>query len=285
MRKFISITALLACALFALSSCTEKFVTSGEQYLPPYTYIEATCTQVILTPGESTFQIPVHRVHGQGTLTANVTMTPADNRIQIEPGVSFADGVKEGYIKGTYNINDWAEEESKVFTFTIGDRNYNSLLGNAKKDIEVGRLIWQSLGTQKFHDAFLFDGGYVSYGYYDDAHAYDVEVQANVAEPGLFKWVRPYVDGKHSWVATGEYDPTADHDIFLDATDPQKVVMQTYHSTINWGDGEMVMGVKEGVFGTLLDGVITFPTNGLFFTEGAKTVDANQHGTFKMVVR
>lgn len=281
MKKLFYIAASLL-ALVSLASCQEKIVESGEQYMPTFTYVDASCTQVILTPSASSFEIPVCRVDGGAEVEVPVAISGADSRLNIEKSVKFAAGSTSASIKGTYNISDWQEEEYLNVKIVVGNGFYASNLGTNTATIQIGRLVWKSLGQRDFIDAFIADGSYAGYGL-NPPYIVKRELQYNLVTEGLYRFINPMTKG-HAWIADGEYDATTDHNLIIDATDPAKVVLQELDTTVDWGDGHMVIGSKPGVYGTLSNGIITFPANGLYIKEGNTTYDANKSGTFKIDV-
>lgn len=148
---------------------------------------------------------------------------------------------------------------------------------------------WQSIGMATYVDDFITPL-YTAEG--SPSPAYAVEVLENVENPGLYRLVDPYgANYVFNQYAKSYIDGTY---IEIDATVPDAVWIEGLQSTgLDLGDGELSISsmawysfeTKEeakaaGYCGTLVDGVITFPTNGLLVALGSKAYYANGNGAF-----
>lgn len=134
---------------------------------------------------------------------------------------------------------------------------------------------WKSLGVVKYGEAFVSDAVMDA-----DCDAYDVEIEENIATPGLYRLVDPYGKAypRHEEFSDSGYVLNHDHKhyVLIDARDPQRVMipaspigldfqsgpLQVFSSCwdaiYNNGDDMYNPALLED-FGTLKDGVITFP--------------------------
>ena len=109
------------------------------------------------------------------------------------------------------------------------------------------------------------------------AAAHEVEVQENIATPGFYRLVNPYAE-PYQFAQENVGGCTHKHYIYINAVDPEKVYL--LESPIGWelGDGAMVvsslayMNIQNeadpsAYYGTLADGVITFPQKALVARE------------------
>lgn len=128
------------------------------------------------------------------------------------------------------------------------------------------------------------------------AVAHEVEVQENIATPGFYRLVNPYAE-PYQFASENVGGCTHKHYIYINAVDPEKVYL--LESPIGWelGDGAMVvsslayMDIQNEAdpsahYGTLADGVITFPQKALVaremkYQEGAWYF-ANSNNAFKV---
>lgn len=128
---------------------------------------------------------------------------------------------------------------------------------------------------------------------------YSVEVLVNEKKPGIYRMKNPYGE-LYPLNEEGDYE---EGNVFVDidaSTDDQVFIADQYLG-LNWGDGAMGMmsmayykiayagatveEVKaEGLFGKLVDEVITFPTKGLlaFFDGDSNLYYSNKNGLFKL---
>lgn len=134
---------------------------------------------------------------------------------------------------------------------------------------------WHDLGWVEYTDGYI-------YGIYGtNVETWDVIIQEHNETPGFYRLVNPYKD----WPGNpdGRYSLEGNYYVYLDATDPEHVMIpqSSLGLVLNSGDGEMFgmslgyMYVSQGwtisqvesqlgkVFGTLEDNVITFPTQAL----------------------
>ena len=122
---------------------------------------------------------------------------------------------------------------------------------------------------------------------------YWVPIQKNILKEGLYKLINPYHEA-FPYNDPGDWDDSTDHNVVIDATDPDVVLIPEQSIGINWGYGAMsivslgqmyldygysVEEVIEGagdVFGKLAGGKITFPLKGLRLIMGTSAYYANQ---------
>ncbi len=165
---------------------------------------------------------------------------------------------------------------------------------------------WISIGTGTMTEGILWEWFAMSQ-VGDMKSTWDVEIQEKQDTPGLYRVVNPYKDYEFNWVfesmAGGAYDSTQNYYLEIDATDPDLVWIETPQDTgLNCGSayGEfyiwsavaywMTAGytweeeIAYGDFGTLRDGVITFPCDGLIMRLGSTSYQANYYENFRLVL-
>jgi len=146
---------------------------------------------------------------------------------------------------------------------------------------------WVTLGTATYRDDFL------STFWATGTPEYEVEIQENQLQPGLFRLVNPY-GAAYPYNEDGDWDASQDYYIEIHAEDPDAVLHSACKTPVWTGamaiytliasqdttlqKGMTVDEVKEnGVFGTYKDGVITFPANSLL----VGMVDYNDLGLYR----
>jgi len=162
-----------------------------------------------------------------------------------------------------------------VVVFIGQDADGNNEVKNVlatKFEYYSGANPWTSLGTGYYVDDFVLPW------YGNEPMAFEVEIQESTTEPGLLRLVQMYANEAAAWGKTG-----GDADVEVNATNPSAVYILTQSigfdlgygdmsiSTIGGDDIEYYMAKYEGIteadviaampqdFGTLADGVITFP--------------------------
>lgn len=161
-----------------------------------------------------------------------------------------------------------AEGEVKVVE-SYGFEYYGS--GNASP--------WKTLGKALYTDDIIVTwfspDGYTPF----PPETYEVEMQENNEQPGLYRLVDPYGPTTcpyHSMLVNSNVSmPAAGKYLVINACDPEGVYVEHQGLGINWGEGEVgfvtegarYIGrypfetIKEaGLFGKLENGVITFPS-------------------------
>lgn len=124
-----------------------------------------------------------------------------------------------------------------------------------------------------------------------------VEVEESMTQPGLYRLVNPYGAAFH-YNEPGDYDADNNYYLTINAVDPTKVYIEESPTGMNWGDGEFVffsiaglrvaqgnLAAAEGNYGTVKDGVITFPKGSLLAAIGSDGwYTCNSNGKFKLVL-
>lgn len=153
---------------------------------------------------------------------------------------------------------------------------------------------WRSLGMGKYRD------DYITKIYIVDCYEFDVEIQESKKTPGLYRIVSPYKS-----YPTNPTEMESDTYMIINATDPEHVFISEHYTGMDWGMGEFVIysiagdyyeniygsleeAIKEGLCGTLKDGIITFPRKTLLIREGRENLGsyqlANSSGKFRVVL-
>lgn len=114
---------------------------------------------------------------------------------------------------------------------------------------------------------------------------FTVEIQESDNEPGMYRIVDPYINNQYSLSADGN-GSSSNYSCYLviDATNPNAVTIAKQNMGIlstDLGDFQM----ESTAPGTLVNGVISFPKDGinLTFTGYSGDFTANADGLFKIV--
>lgn len=136
---------------------------------------------------------------------------------------------------------------------------------------------WKTVGTCKYTDDLISSAfGYTNESkewVYWDVCTIDALVQENEGTPGLYRIVNPYINSTWPYAEVNSHSAEHNHYLYIDATDPEKVVIPESYVGFELGGSNIsvmstnyyyttsVQGGKadESLWGTLKDGVITFP--------------------------
>lgn len=124
---------------------------------------------------------------------------------------------------------------------------------------------WVSLGNCTYTD--LFVGTFFG----TDNQTYQVEIEKDMVNEGMYRLVNPYGE-KYPYNEPGDWDTSKTYYLEINAVNPDKVYIVPQMQGMDWGYGKFWMGSvaglyiangdpqrAEGNYGTLKDGVITFP--------------------------
>lgn len=160
--------------------------------------------------------------------------------------------------------------------------------------VSTAKNEWESLGTG------LYTDDYVGSLYQIGNITYEVEVQANIENPGLYRLVNPY-NGNVFPISGYSWDDTKKYYMEINACDPEGVYIPLQSMGCDFGYGEFYVyslaanyldngysledAKAAGVCGTLVDGVITFPVDVLASYEGNDgPYYGNRNGAFCLVL-
>ena len=263
---------LLAFAAMAFVGCKDEDTVGYVPVEGPQVYFSTELpSQYELSKAESSFTIPVTRVDSVGALTVPVTAVLPDGSIfTVSSSVTFADGQKTADLVISYNPDDVVYGEYSDLTVQIGDESVTTPYGQQSFTFSAGATAWVSMGTGTYRDD-LFTA------WYDiDNQVYEVEIEKNIVEEGMYRIVNPYGEN-YPYNDPGDWDTSKDYYMVIDATDPDYVWIPEFHTGVDWGKGEMwflsfvqylldqgnsldvLKANAPQYFGTLKDGVITLP--------------------------
>lgn len=181
-------------------------------------------------------------------------------------------------LTSNYGVVEATEGEKFYYVIVASYDNKDNYVGyNFESFFYSPSTGWESLGMADYTDDIV-----ASY-YSIDNLTYKVEIQESKTYPGLYRLKNPYGAGFAYNESTNYRE---DVYMYFNATNPAAVSVK-YPSAyqklgINWGKGEMNLAQLSA--GTMVDGVITFPTKGLAIYQGESGSYANYSGLFKLVL-
>lgn len=193
---------------------------------------------------------------------------------------------------------------------------FYSLMTNLKDNTSYTLVVWATNGTKatfeaveyttaKYPEVFktlgtgLYSEDIIGPLYGQKVVSYEVTIEESEETPGKYRLVNPY--SSYPINPTGGYDNSNDYNIVIFANDPERVYIPLQETGCNYGYGMMSMMsmayyqiatgnmtadqcAEAGLFGTLKDGVITFPVKALLVTDNDGTYYANGNGGFKLIL-
>lgn len=210
----------------------------------------------------------VKRLTADGDITVPVDVTASEENIFKVSDLSFADGQVESEILVTFD--DAQPGVEYTLSLEINDPQYALKYGNNPTYLSYAITIerYDLMGIATYREDILtalFDVPNMEW---------QCEVYTKETTPGVYYFKNVYQPG-----VSPLFDPNGtvtDTYMIIDATNPQRVILPFQYLGCNLGYGECAAGsyAPEGgfnvdpsaaLYGTLINGVITFPKEGLLF--------------------
>lgn len=285
-KIFFLATVAIVAGLF--TACSDDDFKAGPEVDGAQVYFpENVTTQHSISDDVSSIAIPVKRIAKDEALTVAVLASDESGLFTIPSSVSFAAGKETSELLITFDRTKLEDGKEYPLSFLINDEDNTTPYGNRSLDIIVAPWPWVKLGTGKFREGWLSDV------FTGNMFEIDVTVHSHKSKEGIYMveemlgW--PYMT--EFFGATQEelseqfsYTPS---NIVIDCSNATQVTIEEQWSGITEnsnGYGNFMIASAEP--GTLVNGVITFPKDGLT----AKLVGldrefpANSQGTFRIML-
>lgn len=240
---------------------------------------------------ESSVTIPVRRVVTDAALTVNILASIEQGQegiLNIPSSVSFEAGSDLANLVITFNHSALVDGTEYKASLLLNDEQNLTQYGNNMIDITIIPWPWEELGTGKYRDGWLcglFEGNLVEL---------DVTIHKHKSQEGvymveeMFGWtfMTEFFDATQSELSGQfSYTPT---NITIDCSDPANVKIAKQYTGIteginNYGD----FLIESAAPGTFVNGVITFPENGInaYMTGySSDPLPTNPDGTFRIML-
>lgn len=296
--KYLFLTLLGALAFVACSEDTREADWSGIQGDGTYFAVDAQ-TSYKLEANQSSVKIPVMRSFTEGVLATLVSLTDESGIFVADSNARFADGEAEGSVEIVFNFDDIEAGVAYQLTLALLDDTHKSGYGERELTFTLMYDPWTYVGKGYFRDDIISSNFSILTPYaevlcdiYESDVTEDVYRLANVYNSPLYSapmfGVDPSVFGGN--VREGY--------IVLNCQNPDKVYMVESEMglNINSAYGWMTCGSicpengfeKYNYYGKMVNGVITFDTNGLFLFlpdySGGYALQANYDGMTRVVM-
>lgn len=275
MKNILKSMFVLTLAVLGMASCSsnefeyEPAIAEGMQVFFPGT-LESTLE---LNPQENALKVPVMRAAKDQAASIPMTITLSEGSIfsTTSATAEFAAGSDKAEISLSYDPTKIQFGKYEDITISVAEAQYQTPYGLPSYSFKAGATAWVEYGKGLFRDGLVGD----MYG--QEAYEWQVTIEKNTQEPGMYRIVAPYATGawKNYYKAADAPQPI----MVIDATDPDYVYVNEFNTgvTLNSGDGEMtflsyvqyylnggndlevVKKAKPDLFGKMKDGVIEFP--------------------------
>lgn len=293
--NIMSLAAAAAAMISAVSCANEEFTRTGELNGEAVYFPVDAVTEYTLDEETTSVTVPVRRSVTDDEFTVSILadwgeMSETDQSVFTVPSsVTFSAGEEEASL--VIAVDNSAVEEGKEYTigFLINDEANVSQYGNKTLYITLAKETWDLLGTGKFRDDW-FTAMWQSAPVVE----VDVPIYEHKSQKGLYMLEAPYgwpyleafFEGSQEAIES-ELVTYAAANITIDATDPAQVFISRQSTGITDNDpayGLYEIATAESVYGTLENGIITFPAGGLKLFCAAGSMDTNPNGQFRVVL-
>lgn len=285
-----SLVAILALAAGALTSCSDD-----DKYIPGAqsegAFFPETPASVQFDIDKTSFTVEIARTSANADASVSITALDESGLFSVPSSVTFSGNELTAEITISYDPSAITQDESYPITLTLspateyGTETYSF---NA-----ISPAPWKSLGKCTYTD------GIISEQYGAESPTYMVEIQENELTAGLYRLVNAY-GAAYPYNEPGDFDASKNYYVVINATNPERVYIEQSPTGCNWGNGEMTVWsmagyymskgktpdevAAGGLFGTLENGVITFPKESLLcgFPDGL--YPANNSGKTRIVM-
>ena len=295
--------ALIALVAGTFGACTNGEFEAGPQVSgPQVSFVPENPVSVDFTgnASENTQKLTLSRVNTNEAYTVFVLAEVekgAESFFTIPETVTFAAG--EATAELVYTVDQSKFENDKVYTVMFYlDEADSTPYGYAEWTVAYALNPWELMKDSKGNNAKgKFRGAAAFDGFWSGVENLGVDLDVNIYQHKQLKqykvedpWVLAYVLGlgaEKPEDLAGQFSWT-NADLIIDYTDPNNVKIPQQ----SIGISENIYGYGEGFIvasgGTLVDGIITFPVEGIGFAHlaatGGQFVPCNTSGMFRVVL-
>ena len=271
MKIFNRIFAASVAAIAALTACTTEEYVPATPPTGAQVYISAdNPSTVTLNRQSESFSLSVLRVDDSADASYVVEVTDTNNvffsQDVTDVEISFAKGEKESKLVIAVNQDNLVDGESYALDFRIRDEKATTAYGlSAFSMLAVLPEPYVLLGTATLHEDLLT----TFFSDVETGKAWECEVYENANVPGMLYFKNAFTS-EYPYNEPGDY-VTTDKYFMVNVKKPDKVYIPYQGLGMDWGYGEfgvvsLISAYFEGApdnWGTLKDGVITFPQKGI----------------------
>ena len=285
--KIFFLTALVAVAALFTACTKDQDWSAGEQAQGAQVYfVDGVATSVTAEAETSSFEVTLMRAATDEAVTVPVKTTFGGDYAElftVPSNVSFGAGKDTAKITVSFDRAALTDGETYSFTFAVNDAGAVTPYGYDKQT-------W----TLSVPEPYVYIGqGFIREDiiatmFSIDNIEWEVEVYENTNNPG-------FIYLKNAYTSAFPYNEPGDYveeDVYftINIANPDQVVIPRQYLGCDWNPtdyGPFFVGTAE--YGTLKNGVITFPTKGLLvgmeiYTEGQWGWNANSKGLFRVVL-
>lgn len=302
--KIFFLSALVAVAGLFTACVEDTEIAPGEFAVGPQVhFLSDATTNFTLTAEDEAVEIPVVRVETVGSIEVPVMVVVAEEDVElftVPTSVVFADGVAESSLEIAFDRASMEDGKSYQVAITLDDPTMTTPYGNSSVTftfsvpepyVLMGKaLVWDGIVYPLYTGEVPVD-------------PFEVEVYEHLNYPGyiflknLYTKMYPveyFLDFGLTEDQISKYVSYPEEDVYfvIDITNPNAVDVPVQKIGLSLGDGEMMVGMlsdaggaaEADCFGTLKNGVISFPAKKMIIADNSGTYYANSAGGFKVAL-
>lgn len=289
LKKYAYLLTVVAVAFgFAACSDSDDYAPGEVAEGPQVYFAQNTQTEFILSSDAEKVQVRVLRADATEACSIPVVMTVADDSyaslFSIPAYVDFAADQKETKLNVDFDLTTLTEGATYELALTLDDPTMTTPYGmsEVKLTVKVPEP-YVLLGTGLIRDD-IFASLFTSV----ESVEWEVEIYENTNMPGYIFLKNAYTS-LYPYNEPGDY-VTEDKYFVVKVADPDKVVIPVQGLGVDWDPGvygDVIVGTAA--YGTLKNGVITFPVKGLLialeiYSEGEWMFYGNANGLFRIAL-
>lgn len=289
LNKFLLMSAVAVAGLF--TACTDNDYEPGAPVDGMQIYFSNTIpAQYDVPDTESSVTIPVRRIESSEAAQVTILASDESGLFTIPSSVSFQAGSTSADLVITFDWNSLAEGTEYPISLLLTDQENTTPYGNYMVDFAIVPWPWTKLGTGKFRDdwfaAMWQNGGNPEV---------DVTIHEHKSKKGvymveeMFGWpyLTEFFGATQEQISSSTVTYTSTN-ITIDCSNPDQVVIPRQFTGITDLDpsyGEYEIAMYQDVYGTLKDGIITFPKESMAIVFGGdQALTTNKSGLFRIVL-
>lgn len=262
-------------------------------------FSNTTAKDVTLSMENTELNVAICRANTNGELDVKLVKTGSE-LMNVPSSVKFANGDSVANIKVTFDPEAIGYDNPQTINIALAD-SATLATPYGESVFSLTAMIpspWTSLGMATVVDDIMTVGWGVPF------EPFMVEIQENDMTPGYYRLVNPWTSS-YPWNEPGDFDDSKTYYLEIHAEDPDAVWFGRTELGLDWGygmisawsladyyvqngnDPELVK--EKGFYGTLKDGEITFPVQGILFNmpqhpSGDNWYYANGSGKFSVLL-
>lgn len=286
---------MLALVATGFAACSDNDFEPGPGVDGPQVYFPETIpSELNIDEDDTSVSIPVKRISTEGSVNIPILSDDASGLFNIPSTVNFAAGQSTTELVITFDKTQIKSDEEYPISLLLNDEVNTTPYGNRSLHVTIAVWPWKPIEANdskgKYRDDFLTTIWTV------EPTEVEVNIYEHKSKPGVYLVEEMFGE---TLLTTAFEAPLEDlsalltykpANITIDASDPNDVFIPMQESGVIANSnsyGKLSIGTFQS--GSLVDGVITFPANGLGMNienlhEPGKATQTNRSGMFRIIL-